>query len=108
MKDDTLGGYLEAHARPPAFSGSDGRSYSVAIYVEDVPEVSGDYGGALLYVRWSVEGDRPEGHLETDFLRFGSTPGAAEAMLRSLTLQDVKEHLERLIERGQGPPEQSD
>ncbi len=100
IKDATLGGYFEVHERPPAFTGTDGRAYSVAVYVSDQPDEDGRFGAALLFVQWSESGDRPEGHLETDYLAFGETPAAAEASLRSLSLYDVKQHLDRLVNAG--------
>jgi len=54
-------------------------------------------------VRWHEGGDRPSGHLETDYLAFGDTAEAAVRPLLSLTLQEVKNHLESLI-TGSGEP----
>jgi len=104
MDDATLGGYFDRHARPPAFEGSDGRAYSVALYVDDAPGEDGRFGAALLFVRWTVEGDHPEGHLETDSLVYGWSPGEAEAALRALSLWDVKAALEAAIERHRSSP----
>ncbi len=95
--DSTLGGYLEVHARPPAFEGSDGAAYSAAVYVDDAPDESGRYGGAVLFVRWSEGGDRPVGHLESAFLVFGDTPEEAAAAVRALSLHEVKAELDRAI-----------
>ena len=39
------------HERAPAFGGTDGRAYSVATFVDDVPNAKGQYGAALLFVR---------------------------------------------------------
>lgn len=103
MSDDsTLGGYFELHQRPPAFQGSDGAAYSAAIYVDDTPDARGRFGGALLFVRWSTEGDRPVGHLETGYLVFGESPGSADAAVRQLTLHQVKDQLDDAIRRGTG------
>src|SRR5947207_3198079 len=44
-------------------------------------------------------GDRPVGHLETDYLFRGATPADALAPLLALTLQDVKRHLDACIQR---------
>ena len=100
MTDDTtLGGYQQVHQRPPAFGGPDGQAYSVSTFVDDEPDAMGRYGAALLFVRWTG-GDRPAGHLETDYLAFGDTPEAALAPLLALTLQQVKAHLDRCIEGG--------
>src|SRR5262245_11099072 len=76
--DSTLGGYFRTHTRPPAFEGSDGEAYSVAVYVDEEPGPDGRLGGALLFVRWSPKGDQPEGHLESDYLAYGSTPADVE------------------------------
>ena len=48
-------------------------------------------------MRWHEGADRPSGHLETDYLAFGDTAEAAVRPLLSLTLQEVKDHLESLI-----------
>ncbi len=104
-EDSTLGGYLDRHARPPAFQGPDGRAYSVAIYADDAPGPDGRFGAALLFVRWTAEGERPEGHVESDYLGFGSTVQEAEAALRKLTLWEVKAQLDRAIERSRAVPE---
>jgi hypothetical protein len=103
--DSTLGGYLDLHARPPAFEGRDGRAYSVAIYVDDAPGVDGRFGAALLFVRWTAEGDRPEGHVESEYLGFGPTPKEAEATVRKLSLWEVKAQLDQAIERSRTVPE---
>jgi hypothetical protein len=94
--DTTLGGYQQVHQRPPAFGGPDGQSYSVSTFVDDAPDATGRYGAALLFLRWSG-GDRPAGHLETDYLAFGHTPTEALAPVLALTLQEVKAHLDRCV-----------
>jgi hypothetical protein len=97
VSEFTLGGYMRKHDRAAAFGGSDGQSYSVAIYVDEEPDVRGMYGAALLFVRWSPGGDRPVGHLETDTLAWGRTPEEAEARLENLSLYDVKAALDEAI-----------
>jgi hypothetical protein len=59
VSEFTLGGYMRKHDRSAAFGGSDGRAYSVAIYVDDEPDLRGLYGASLLFVRWSKK--RPSG-----------------------------------------------
>jgi len=98
IDDTTLGGYQHAHQRPPAFGGADGQAYSVSAWVDDAPDATGRYGAALLFVRWA-DGERPVGHLETDYLAFGPTPDAALAPLLALTLREVKEHLDRCVKQ---------
>jgi len=97
MDDTTLGGYQQVHGRPPAFGAADGQAYSVATFADDAA-VAGRYGAALLFVRWG-EGEKPVGHLETDYLAFGSTPDEALAPVLALTLEQVKAHLDRCVAR---------
>lgn len=105
MSDDgTLGGYEAAHNRPPAFEGPDGRAYSAAVYVDDLPDAHGRFGGAVLFVRWTPEGDRTDGHLESPCVVFADTPGGAEAAVRALTLHEVKRHLDAAIAAHRGDP----
>jgi hypothetical protein len=98
MDDTTLGGYQQVHGRPPAFGAADGQAYSVDTFADDLAE-PGRYGAALLFVRWG-DGERPVGHLETDYLGFGATPAEALAPVLALTLAEVKAHLDRCVARG--------
>lgn len=100
MSEFTLGGYMAAHDRAAAFSGSDGQPYSVALMVDDTPDERGRFGGALLFVRWTPSGDAPTGHLESDFLVWGQTPDDARERLGALSLYDVKAALDELIAVG--------
>ena len=70
----------------------------MSAWVDDAPDATGRYGAALLFVRWS-SGDKPVGHVETDYLAFGPTPEAALAPVLALTLREVKEHLDHCVER---------
>jgi hypothetical protein len=97
VSEFTLGGYMKKHERAAAFSGSDGAAYSVAIYVEDEPDIRGLFGAALLFVRWSASGDRPVGHLESETLAWGKTADEAESRLEGLSLYDVKAALDEAI-----------
>ena len=87
------------HERAPAFTGSDGQAYSVGTFVDEAPDLHGRYGAALLFVRWSGAGDRPVGHVETDYLSWGATPAEALAPLLALSLEAVKQQLDACIER---------
>ncbi len=69
----------------------------MAASVDEDPGADGRYGAYLLFVRWREGADRPAGHLETDYLAFGDTAEAATSPLLHLTLQEVKDHLEKLI-----------
>jgi hypothetical protein len=102
VSEFTLGGYMRKHDRAAAFSGSDGQPYSVAIYVEEEPDLRGLYGAALLFVRWSPSGDRPVGHVETETLAWGRTREEAESRLESLSLYDVKAALDEAIANAPG------
>ena len=102
MSELTLGGYMRKHERAAAFGGSDGQAYSVAIYVDEEPDLRGLYGAALLFVRWSESGDRPVGHVESETLVWGRTPDEAESRLESLSLYDVKAALDEAIARAPG------
>lgn len=98
MDDSTLGGYQKAHERPPAFEGADGQAYSVSVLTSDFPEGAG-FGAALLFVRWSPSGTEPTGHVETDYLFFGSSKEDAERRILELPLASVKEWLDHAIEQ---------
>lgn len=102
MSELTLGGYMAKHERPAAFGGSDGRPYSVDLYVESEPDGRGRYGAALLFVRWSPSGDRPIGHLETPALAWGRTPEEAAERIKALSLFDVKAALDEAIAASPG------
>jgi hypothetical protein len=102
VSEFTLGGYMAKHDRAAAFGGSDGQAYSVAIYVDDEPDVRGLYGAALLFVRWSPGGERPMGHVETDTLVWGKTAQEAAERLHALSLYDVKAALDEAIARAPG------
>lgn len=103
MSDFTLGGYMATHGRAAAFGGNDGEAYSVATLVDDVPDESGRFGAALLFVRWSRAGDRPVGHVETPELAWGRTPEEAEERLKALSLYDVKSALDDAIRAAPEP-----
>ncbi len=90
---------MQKHDRAAAFGGSDGHAYSVAVYIDDEPDVRGLYGGSLLFVRWSPGGERPVGHVETEPLAWGHTPEEATARLGALSLYDVKTALDEAIAR---------
>lgn len=93
----TLGGYLTKHERAPAFGGSDGEAYSVAIWVDDEPDERGRYGASLLFVRWNASGDRPLGTVESPPLAWGRSPEEADERVRRLSLYDVKAALDTAI-----------
>jgi hypothetical protein len=103
---NTLGGYMAVHARPAAFEGSDGMSYSVEILTDGTGDAEQPVGAYLLFVRWRRIGPSGvEGHLESEFLARGGTDAEARAALGSMPLAEVKRVLDRLIrERTGGTP----
>jgi hypothetical protein len=103
--ESTIGGYMAVHARPAAFQGSDGLSYSVAIETDRTGEAGRPFGAYFLFVRWRRLGTQGvEGHLETPFLAFGLTPAEALAALGVMPLAEVKAILDDLILAGAPEP----
>jgi hypothetical protein len=95
---NTIGGYLAVHARPAAFEGSDGMSYSVEILTDSTGEHARPIGAYLLFVRWRRVGPSGvEGHLESEFLAWGATEAEARAAIGVMPLADAKRLLDRLI-----------
>lgn len=95
---NTIGGYMAVHARPAAFEGSDGLSYSVELSVDETGDPSRPYGAYLLFLRWRRLGQQGiAGHLETDYLAWGSTEEEARARVGALSLSEVKSMLDALI-----------
>ena len=102
---NTLGGYMAVHARPAAFEGSDGASYSAEIVIDPAPEAGeGMVAGYLLFVRWGAGDPVASGHVETEYLATGKE---AEVLreIGALTLQHVRALLDsRLQQRSSGRP----
>ena len=99
----TLGGYMAVHARPAAFEGTDGMSYSVEVLTDVTGDPSRPYGAYLLFLRWRRIGAAGiEGHLESEFLRFGPTEAEARAAVGELSLWEVKAVLDTLLRRDYG------
>ena len=97
--DDTLGGYLAQHNRPPAFEGSDGNPYTVSPEVEKTPNLPAPYAGFLVFPRWAQTGAGIMGHLETPILLEEASKEDAQRKLGALSLQRVKTLLEEAILR---------
>ncbi|HWP37784.1 MAG TPA: hypothetical protein VNL18_09575, partial [Gemmatimonadales bacterium] len=96
---------MAVHGRPPAFTGVDGRAYSADLFVDSTPAPDGQFGAALFFVRWSPDGERPDGHVETESVAFGPTPQEARRAARALTLFDVKRLLDIAITAQGNRPE---
>lgn len=96
---------MAVHARPAAFEGADGASYSAEIVVDEAPEAGDDaVSGYVLFVRWRAGDPVASGHVETGYL----ATGRAQDVLRkigALTLQEVRALLDdRLRQQGAGRP----
>ncbi|HET7458765.1 MAG TPA: hypothetical protein VFJ74_14045 [Gemmatimonadaceae bacterium] len=100
----TLGGYMAVHARPAAFEGSDGWSYSVDVATDETPDdARGAVGAYLLFLRWRRMGEPGvEGHIETGFVAHGPTEADARAAAGRMTLYEVKAQLEALLDARAG------
>ena len=98
----TLGGYMAVHARPAAFEGSDGRSYTVAIETDETGERARPIGAYLLFVRWGGEQPEVTGHLESPFLAGGITADAAMLAGGPLPLHGAQQPPD-LVARRKGP-----
>jgi hypothetical protein len=94
---NTIGGYMAVHDRPAAFEGSDGASYSVEIVCDSSDDGSRPFAAYLLFVRWAAGDPVASGHLETDFIAYGTTEDEARALVGALSLNDVKSRLDSLI-----------
>lgn len=94
---NTLGGYMAVHARPAAFEGADGGSYSAEIVTEPTPESgAGVVAGYILFVRWRAGDPVASGHLETDYLATG-TEAEVLREIGGLSLQRVRALLDSLV-----------
>ena len=96
---NTVGGYTAAHARPPAFEGKDGASYSVEIMTDTTGDRAKAYAGYLLFVQWGIGDPVATGHIETDFLVYGSSEEEAREKMGAILLNDAVAALNAGIEK---------
>ena len=94
---NTVGGYMAVHARPAAFEGKDGASYSVEIVADETGEIQRRFGAYLLFVKWREGDPVAAGHLETDYLAYGSTEADVLAEVGAMKLSEVRSRLDALI-----------
>jgi hypothetical protein len=94
---NTIGGYMAVHARPAAFEGSDGASYSVEIVTDASGDKTRPFAAYLLFVRWRQGDPVASGHLETEFLAFADTEDDARKLVGAMMLNEVKTLLDDLI-----------
>ncbi len=88
---------MAVHARPAAFEGIDGHSYSADILTDSTGDVSAPWGAYLLFVKWGQGEPEVRGHLETGFLVTGSNEAVARHQLGAMALGTVKATLDGLI-----------
>ena len=102
---NTLGGYMAVHARPAAFEGLDGASYSAEIVTDPAPESGeGMVAGYLLFVRWGAGDPVASGHVETGYLATGMEADVLRE-IGALTLQHVRSLLDsRLRQQSSSRP----
>ena len=96
---NTIGGYMAVHARPAAFEGKDGASYSVEIVADETSELARPFAAYLLFVKWREGDPVAAGHLETDYLQSGATEAEAIAKVGEMKLSEVRSVLDELIGR---------
>ncbi len=95
---NTIGGYMAVHARPAAFEGKDGASYSVEIVADKTGERGKQFGAFLLFVKWGAGDPVAAGHLETDYLEYAASEAEAIAKVGAMKLSEVRSVLDGLIE----------
>jgi len=101
--ETTVAGYRAVHARPAALEGRDGFSYSLEITSDACGDPGKPFGAYLMFVQWSRLGaQKVEGHLESDFLAFGSTDTEAEHALGTMPLAEAQQVLDSLIRARDG------
>ena len=96
---------MAVHARPAAFEGADGASYSAEIVTDSAPEAgAGAVAGYVLFVRWRAGDPVASGHVETEYLATGPEADVLRE-IGALTLQQVRALLDdRLAQRASGRP----
>jgi len=99
IPDGTLGGYLEEHDRPPAFTGPDGQPYTVAVDSETTGKADPPFAAYLIFLRWAPDGAAVVGHLTSPDLAHGATAEQACARVLRLSLHEVKAALDQAVER---------
>jgi hypothetical protein len=100
--ESTVGGYAAVHARPAAFEGIDGMSYSVELCTDATDDPDAPVGGYLMFLRWRRVGEPGiEGHLETDFVVRGDDEETVLRELGRMPLRTVKATLDALIRKSE-------
>ena len=94
---------MAVHARPAAFEGADGVSYSAEIVIDASPEsAAGAAAGYILFVRWRKGDPVATGHVETEYLATGSEADVRRE-IGAMPLQRVRALLDERL--GQQKPQ---
>ena len=88
---------MAVHARPAAFEGIDGLSYSVDILTDSTGDATAPWGAYLLFVRWGTGEPEVKGHIETGFLVTGPSEPVVRHALGAMQLATVKATLDGLL-----------
>ncbi len=88
---------MAVHARPAAFEGVDGFSYSADIVTDTTGDRTAPWGAYLFFVKWGRGEPQVQGHLETGFLITGMSEAVVRHQLGAMQLATVKATLDGLI-----------
>ncbi len=88
---------MAVHARPAAFEGIDGTSYSADILTDTTGDADAPWGAYLFFVQWGRGEPEAIGHLETGFLVRGQSEEAVRRAAGQMSLIVVKASLDGLI-----------
>jgi len=94
---NTVGGYTAVHARPPAFEGKDGASYSVEVMTDETGEPDRPWAAYLFFVRYRQGDPVASGHVETDYLQYSDTEEGARSLVGAMQLNDALAELNKTI-----------
>ena len=94
---NTVGGYAAVHARPPAFEGKDGASYSVEIMTDATGDRTRPWAGYLLFVRYGQGDPVATGHVETGYLVYAQTEEEARRKIGAMQLNEAVAELNNAI-----------
>ena len=95
---------MAVHARPAAFDGVDGFSYSVDIMTDQTGDAKAPWGAYLFFVKWGRGEPQVTGHLETGFLVTGTSEVVVRHELGAMPLASVKATLDGLIRTSGAAP----
>jgi hypothetical protein len=99
---NTVGGYTAVHARPPAFEGKDGTSYSVEVMTDETGDPTRPWAGYLMFIRWRAGDPVAMGHVETGYLRLGATEEEVRTAVGALQLNDALAELNNALDARSG------